>query len=364
MKKACIVLSIVVCFGTLAFAQDVRLKILEQPKPELPQNYGTLDIQGNVVLRIEFLENGEIGEITQVKQLPAGLTERAVAAAKKIKFEPEKKDGKPVTVVKQIEYFEGWNGGWRTPANDPNVTPPPVAEPGKAEAIIARRALQLLGGDRYLQTVRRSAAANSASSAMVRSSIPDLSRRDRLPRQGTHRVQRQRFTHRPNQHRQHRLDLRRRSGVDQGSKTKARSQTSSKAFAPASTTCCVWRLEERGRTHLHGPPPVHPRQTQRRHSPHLQRRLPGRIRILRRRPPAKVHPQTPRRRRRRHQRRRPLRPIHRGRRDQSPFIVDRFTGGQPSSRINYESLEFNKPIPDTIFAKPANPKEAKKEIKL
>ena len=48
----------------------------------------------------------------------------------------------------------------------------------------------------------------------------------------------------------------------------------------------------------------------------------------------------------------------------TPFIVDRFTGGKPSSRINYESIEYNKTIPDSVFAKPSNPKELKKDIKL
>lgn len=48
----------------------------------------------------------------------------------------------------------------------------------------------------------------------------------------------------------------------------------------------------------------------------------------------------------------------------SPFIVDRFTNGKPSSRINYETIEFNKSIPDAIFAKPSSAKEAKKELKL
>lgn len=48
----------------------------------------------------------------------------------------------------------------------------------------------------------------------------------------------------------------------------------------------------------------------------------------------------------------------------APFIIDRFTNGQHASRINYESIEYNKPIPDSIFAKPSNPKELKKDIKL
>lgn len=48
----------------------------------------------------------------------------------------------------------------------------------------------------------------------------------------------------------------------------------------------------------------------------------------------------------------------------APFIIDRFTNNVQSSRINYETIEFNKPVPDSIFAKPKNAKEAKKDLKL
>lgn len=48
----------------------------------------------------------------------------------------------------------------------------------------------------------------------------------------------------------------------------------------------------------------------------------------------------------------------------TPYIVDRFTNGKPTSRINYESLEYNVRVPDSIFDKPANPKELKKDLKL
>ena len=47
----------------------------------------------------------------------------------------------------------------------------------------------------------------------------------------------------------------------------------------------------------------------------------------------------------------------------APFIVDRFSDGKQASRINYESVDFNKNISDSWFAKPANPKDAKKEFK-
>lgn len=48
----------------------------------------------------------------------------------------------------------------------------------------------------------------------------------------------------------------------------------------------------------------------------------------------------------------------------SPFIIDRFTNGIPTSRINYETIEYNRVIPDSIFAKPSNPKELKKDLKI
>jgi len=48
----------------------------------------------------------------------------------------------------------------------------------------------------------------------------------------------------------------------------------------------------------------------------------------------------------------------------TPFIIDRFTNGKQSSRINFESADFNKAIPDSIFTKPTNPKDAKKDLKF
>lgn len=48
----------------------------------------------------------------------------------------------------------------------------------------------------------------------------------------------------------------------------------------------------------------------------------------------------------------------------TPFIIDHFSGGVHTSRINYETVEYNKPVSDSIFAKPANAKEVKKDLKL
>jgi hypothetical protein len=48
----------------------------------------------------------------------------------------------------------------------------------------------------------------------------------------------------------------------------------------------------------------------------------------------------------------------------SPFIIDHFRNGEHTSRINYESVEYNRRIPDSIFEKPSNPKSLKKDLKL
>ena len=41
------------------------------------------------------------------------------------------------------------------------------------------------------------------------------------------------------------------------------------------------------------------------------------------------------------------------------FVVDHFINGKQTSRINYESIEFNRPLPDSLFTKPENAKAVK-----
>jgi hypothetical protein len=42
-----------------------------------------------------------------------------------------------------------------------------------------------------------------------------------------------------------------------------------------------------------------------------------------------------------------------------PFVIDHYRAGVQTSRINYQSIEFNAPVPDTLFARPANVKAVK-----
>lgn len=60
--------------------------------------------EGFVYLRIQFLSSGLIGKIAVVSGLTKGLNRDAIAAAKKIRFEVAKKNGKPTTVFKTLRY--------------------------------------------------------------------------------------------------------------------------------------------------------------------------------------------------------------------------------------------------------------------
>ena len=48
----------------------------------------------------------------------------------------------------------------------------------------------------------------------------------------------------------------------------------------------------------------------------------------------------------------------------TPFIIDRFTNGVHSSRINVESVEYNKPVNGTAFSKPTDIKQLRKNLSL
>jgi len=43
----------------------------------------------------------------------------------------------------------------------------------------------------------------------------------------------------------------------------------------------------------------------------------------------------------------------------APYVIDHYRNGVQTSRINYESVEFNKPIADSLFTKPASIKAVK-----
>jgi len=81
-----------------------RARVLSKPEAGYTEEARKQDITGTVVLRAIFSISGEVTGIQAVKSLPGGLTEKAIAAARQIRFVPAMKDGHPVSVYMQLEY--------------------------------------------------------------------------------------------------------------------------------------------------------------------------------------------------------------------------------------------------------------------
>ncbi|MFY9622402.1 MAG: energy transducer TonB [Pyrinomonadaceae bacterium] len=81
-----------------------RARVLSKPEPSYTESARKNQITGTVVLRAVFSSSGSVTNISTIRGLPDGLTERAIAAAKQIKFVPAQKDGHPVSMWMQLEY--------------------------------------------------------------------------------------------------------------------------------------------------------------------------------------------------------------------------------------------------------------------
>ncbi|MEP6919791.1 MAG: energy transducer TonB [bacterium] len=81
-----------------------KARVLSKPEPQYTEEARKNQIIGTVVLRAVFTSGGQVTGIRAVSGLPFGLTERAIAAARQIKFSPAMKDGHPVSMYIQLEY--------------------------------------------------------------------------------------------------------------------------------------------------------------------------------------------------------------------------------------------------------------------
>jgi len=82
----------------------LRPKILYREKAEYTQKARERGTEGKVILGVVFQADGKITGIKVIQGLPDGLTEKAIEAAQKIRFEPAMKDGVPVNVRAKIDY--------------------------------------------------------------------------------------------------------------------------------------------------------------------------------------------------------------------------------------------------------------------
>lgn len=81
-----------------------EVRIISKPRPGYTDAARQANIQGTVVLSVTFWASGQVGSIVPVKALPHGLTQQAIAAARRISFEPAKINGVPHSVKKDVEY--------------------------------------------------------------------------------------------------------------------------------------------------------------------------------------------------------------------------------------------------------------------
>jgi len=81
-----------------------RARVLLKPEPQYTEEARRNQITGTVILRVVFSRTAQVADIRVLQPLPFGLTEKAILAARQIKFLPAVKDNRPVSVYMQLEY--------------------------------------------------------------------------------------------------------------------------------------------------------------------------------------------------------------------------------------------------------------------
>ena len=81
-----------------------KARLLKKPEPTYSEKAKSELITGTIVIKCIFASDGTVRNIIVVSGLPYGLTEKAIEAARKIKFIPATKDGKNVSMWMQLEY--------------------------------------------------------------------------------------------------------------------------------------------------------------------------------------------------------------------------------------------------------------------
>jgi TonB family protein len=84
---------------------DTRtIKVLTKPRPAYTDSARYAGVSGSVTLMVHFSEDGKVKDVLVLKGLGFGLDQEAIRAVRKVKFEPARKDGTPVSVVKRVQY--------------------------------------------------------------------------------------------------------------------------------------------------------------------------------------------------------------------------------------------------------------------
>jgi len=81
-----------------------RARVLSKPEPQYTEEARRNQISGTVILNVVFSPTGQVINIQAPQPLCCGLTEKAIAAARQIRFVPATREGNAVSVRMQLEY--------------------------------------------------------------------------------------------------------------------------------------------------------------------------------------------------------------------------------------------------------------------
>jgi len=81
-----------------------RARVISKPEPQYTEEARRAQITGTVILRAVFSRRGQVTDIRAMQSLSGGLTEKAMAAARQIRFVPATRNGQAVSMYMQLEY--------------------------------------------------------------------------------------------------------------------------------------------------------------------------------------------------------------------------------------------------------------------
>ena|SRR5258706_21033 len=82
-----------------------KATIKSKPSPGYTEEARHHHLKGRVVLKVVLCQTGNVTDIKAIEGLPFGMTERVIAAARKIDFTPAEKDGHSVSQRLLVKYY-------------------------------------------------------------------------------------------------------------------------------------------------------------------------------------------------------------------------------------------------------------------
>jgi TonB family protein len=92
------------CGDVSVMGPNLKPTILYREKAKYTEEARQNRVQGTVTLNVVFGADGQIHNIRTVRGLSHGLTETAIEAAQRIRFQPAARDGKAVSVSATLEF--------------------------------------------------------------------------------------------------------------------------------------------------------------------------------------------------------------------------------------------------------------------